>query len=89
MGRVLVTGGKGFLGSHLVKCILAEGEEVRVFAHRGSKLGDKSRDKGSEVIWGDIRNLPDVEQAVKGVEIFFTWCPIFEKGDRIRPRRKR
>ncbi|WNM57943.1 NAD-dependent epimerase/dehydratase family protein [Candidatus Nitrospira allomarina] len=80
MGRVLVTGGKGFLGSHLVRRLLAEGEEVRVFGHRGSKQGEALRDNGSEVIWGDIRNLSDVEQAVHGVEKVFHLVSNFRKG---------
>ncbi|WP_342348057.1 NAD-dependent epimerase/dehydratase family protein, partial [uncultured Nitrospira sp.] len=80
MGRVLVTGGKGFLGTHLVRRLLADGQEVRVFAHRGSKQGAALCENGCEVIWGDIRNLPDVEQAVKGVEKVFHLVSNFRKG---------
>ncbi|HBP87448.1 MAG TPA: oxidoreductase, partial [Nitrospiraceae bacterium] len=79
-GRVLVTGGKGFLGSHLVRRLLAEGAEVRVFAHRGSNQGEDSSGAACEVVWGDIRNLPDVEQAVKGMEKVFHLVSNFRKG---------
>ncbi len=80
MGRVLVTGGKGFLGTHLVRRLLADGQEVRVFAHRVSKQGEASLDARCEVLWGDIRNLADVEQAVKGVEKVFHLVSNFRKG---------
>jgi dihydroflavonol-4-reductase len=85
MGRVLVTGGKGFLGSHLVTRLLADGERVRVFAHRGSTQGDESGDKGCEVIWGDIRNLSDVEQAIKGVDKVYHLVSNFRKGGSDKP----
>lgn len=81
MGRVLVTGGKGFLGTHLVRRLLADGQEVRVFAHRGSKQGEASpATTGCEVQWGDIRHLPDVEQAVEGMETVFHLVSNFRKG---------
>jgi nucleoside-diphosphate-sugar epimerase len=66
----LVTGGTGFIGSALVKGLLAAGATVRSFDNdsRGSasKLGDARHDV--ELIVGDIRDPAAVRQAVHGMD---------------------
>ena len=68
--KVLVTGGTGFIGSSLVKGLLAAGATVRSFDNdsRGaaSKLGDARNDV--ELIVGDIRDAAAVRQAVRGMD---------------------
>ncbi len=75
---VLVTGADGFIGSHLVEALLAEGCRVRAFVLYNSFnswgwLDTCSPEVKSrlEVIAGDIRDPYFVNQAVKGVEIIF------------------
>ena len=64
MDTILVTGGKGFLGKHIVSKLSELGYAVRVFArpHSGQR-SEKSSD--SDVIWGDIRDQSEVEKAVR------------------------
>ncbi len=66
----LVTGGTGFIGAGLVKCLVAAGARVRSLDNdsRGSKekLGDAARHV--ELLPGDIRDPATVAQAVKGVD---------------------
>lgn len=74
--RVLVTGADGFIGSHLVERLAAEGAKVRAFCLYNSQgsLGwlDHStlRDQ-LEVRLGDIRDARFVESACEGVEVVF------------------
>jgi len=80
MGTVLVTGGKGFLGGHLVSRLRESGEEVRVFA-RAPRNGDQNGAGSSDnVIWGDIRDAQAVERAVEGVDVVIHLVSNFRKG---------
>ena len=73
--RVLVTGGAGFIGSHLVERLLFEGHVVRVLddfsSGRRENLAFAKPSAALEVIEGDIRDAPSVETAVAGVDGVF------------------
>lgn len=79
MGTILVTGGKGFIGGHLVSRLSQLGEKVRVFAHAPVK-GETPETAGDEVIWGDVRDSKAVERAVEGVEKVFHLVSNFRKA---------
>ena len=80
MSLILVTGGKGFLGNHLVAKLTENKEEVRIFAHAHSKEGERKDENGNNVVWGDIRDLKAVEKAVQGVDIVIHLVSNFRKG---------
>jgi len=72
----LVTGGAGFIGSHLTGRLLAEGASVRVFDNfsTGSPAnleGLGARGCPLEVIDGDLRDLDALERAATGVATIF------------------
>src|SRR3954447_20330630 len=66
---ILVTGGAGFIGSHIVDALIAEGHEVRVLdvllaaAHR-----ERPDYLHGELVEGDVRDPDAVARAVDGVE---------------------
>lgn len=63
----LVTGGAGFLGSHLVDRLLADGESVRVLERPGAAT-DHLPTERIELVHGDIRDRTAVRAAVAGCE---------------------
>ena len=70
--RVLVTGGAGFIGSHTVDRLLAEGFDVIVLdSLRSASLENVSRhlgERGFNFVQGDIRDAHVVESLVSRVD---------------------
>src|SRR5437660_4960243 len=64
MARVLVTGGTGTLGRHLVPCLLGRGHEVRVLSRQSSPR----LPAGATAARGDVRTGQDLAAAVADVD---------------------
>lgn len=75
---VLVTGAGGFIGSHLVEALVAQGARVRAFVHYNSRddpgmlamVPQEARDR-IEILAGDLRDPVAVRRAVAGMQIVF------------------
>jgi len=71
----LVTGGAGFVGSHLVEALVDRGLNVRVldnFERGRMAYLDAAKEKGNvEIIKGDVRNRETVRKAVKGSDFVY------------------
>ncbi|WP_137991427.1 NAD-dependent epimerase/dehydratase family protein [Streptomyces vilmorinianum] len=70
--RVLVTGGAGFIGSHIVEALVARGHEPVVLdslhptAHQGT-TARPAPPEGAEWLHGDVRDRDTVRRALDGV----------------------
>ena len=77
--KVLVTGGTGFTGSHLVKKLLGAGLDVKVLARPGANTAFL-RDHGAEIVPGDITDKTSVDQAVKGTDRVFNIAAAYREA---------
>jgi UDP-glucose 4-epimerase len=72
---ILVTGGAGFIGSHLVDRLVKEGFNVRVIDNLSSgrleNLTQHRDDPRVEVMIGDLKKMEDALKAVDGVDTVF------------------
>lgn len=77
MDRILVTGGAGFVGSHLVDALVERGYKVRIFDNLEPQVHGQGRslpsylNKEAEFIEGDIRDRDALKKAQKDVEVVF------------------
>jgi UDP-glucose 4-epimerase len=73
MSKCLVTGGAGFIGSHLVEALLARGHEVRVVDNlsTGSRSNLARVDGRVELLIGDLVDPDVAREAVEGVAVVF------------------
>ena len=69
----LVTGGGGFIGSNMVRHLLAKGEKVKVLDNfeTGRRENLQGLEGKIDLIEGDLRNRDDVKKAVTGVQYIF------------------
>lgn len=68
----LVTGGAGFIGSHIVDRLLAEGQQVRILDNFSTgKRENLPADSNAEIIEGDISDFETVQKAMQGVTTVF------------------
>ena len=71
--KTLVTGGGGFIGSNVVRALLARGDDVRVLDNfsTGSRANLAGLEHDVQLVEGDLRSYERVHAAVRGAEVVF------------------
>jgi len=75
--KVLVTGGAGFIGSHIVDALIGRGHEVRVFDNLEPQVHGENPAKPdylsgeAEFVEGDVRSRQEFASALDGVEVVY------------------
>ena len=78
--KTLVTGGTGFVGSHLVRALLDRGEQVQCLV-RSTSRRDNLEDLPVEFVTGDLRDIDSLKLATKDCRVVYhcaadyrLWC---------------
>ncbi|MEM0079628.1 MAG: SDR family NAD(P)-dependent oxidoreductase [Candidatus Nezhaarchaeales archaeon] len=78
MKKALITGGAGFIGSHLVDRLVSDGWHVRVLDNFSSgrieNVAHHLNNRRVEVLYGDLKNPQDVNKAAEEVEVVFHYA---------------
>ena len=75
--HVLVTGGAGFVGSHLVDALIAGGHEVRIFDSLEPQVHGQDRqvpphvNPGAELVRGSVTDAEAVARVLDGIDVVF------------------
>ena len=71
MKTVLITGGSGFIGSHLAKILIERGLRVKIFDRSVRRENIKDIQNHIEIVEGDIRDYDKIEKTIKGCDVVF------------------
>ena len=90
--RALITGGAGFIGSHLADRLLARGDQVVLLddlsTGRLSNIADLERDSDAEFVLGSVLNVDLVDHVVSRVDVIYhlAAAEFMGHGERIREK---
>ena len=82
--KCLVTGGAGFIGSHLVRALLHKGHDVRVLDNYSTGKPGNIETLPLEMFEGDVRDPRQVQDAVGGMDYVFHLAALASVGRSIR-----
>jgi len=71
MKKYLITGGAGFIGSHIVRALLEQGDFVRVLDNFSTGKRENIEGLKVELLEGDLRDPAAIAAAVQGVDYIF------------------
>ncbi len=77
--RVLVTGGTGFTGSHLVRRLLDKGYQVLVMDNQKGLFYDELRVRGATIELGSIADKNLVSKMIQGCEVVYHLAAAFRQ----------
>jgi len=79
--NILVTGGTGFIGKHLLKCLTEQGHFCRCLVRKNSNIVSIKNVSNVEFFYGDISQSETLTNVCKGIDIVINSAGILGKWD--------
>jgi nucleoside-diphosphate-sugar epimerase len=79
--RILVSGGTGFTGSHLVRRLLAQGHHVVCLDNQKGQFADELQRIGAQLVIGSVTDKALVDQLTKGCDVVHHLAAAFRRID--------
>jgi nucleoside-diphosphate-sugar epimerase len=79
--KILVTGGTGFSGSHLVRRLLSKGHEVRVVDNQKGVFFSELESQGAKITIGSVTDRALMEKLVAGCDVVYHVAAAFRRID--------
>jgi nucleoside-diphosphate-sugar epimerase len=83
MSLALVTGGAGFIGSHMVQALVEQGYTVRVLDNLSTGTKENLVSQNVELLVGDVRDKDMVLKAVRGADLVFHYAAMISAPESI------
>lgn len=80
ISRVFVTGGTGFIGSHLVEELIRNDVEIRILV-RDKEKSEKLFGKNVKSVEGDLLEFSSIEKGMKNVDVVFHLASVINIGN--------
>ncbi len=86
ISKILITGGAGFIGSHLADELLAKGYYVRVLDNLSEQVHGRNAERPAylndavDLVVGDIRDPKKVKEALKGIDAVYHYAAMVGVG---------
>jgi nucleoside-diphosphate-sugar epimerase len=77
--KILVTGGTGFTGSHLTRCLLEKGHQVVVIDNQPGLFFEELRSLGAQIFLGSVTDRELVNSAMHGCRVVHHVAAVFRK----------
>lgn len=80
--KIFLTGGNGFIGSHVVDLLVKSNRDIVCLVQKGSNVDyikDHIKNGKVKVAWGDIRNKDDIDKGIKGCDVVYHFVAIAGK----------
>lgn len=81
--RILVTGGAGFIGSHVTKLLLDQKHQVTIIDNLSKGKLDQI-DKRAKFVKADLLNQKKIEKTLQGVEVVIHMASFIEVGESVK-----
>jgi len=82
--KIIVTGGSGFLGTHMIRALVKAGHSVKNIDLRNPRKTEQTEEVIFETVIADIRDTEKMKQEIKNADAVFHFAGLIEAGESVK-----